>query len=384
MTAPKAPAALSIRMLTADPNKLPQPNAGPYFLIGKKGAYIYKNSHFGRIIRPVDELPTLSDLLDDNGKPTPAILWATLPKMPQELFGKALSFFASVWHKQHTEAMVDITWSEKQGYRLFVPKQKASGGHVECQRKAEHYEQDSRIVGTIHSHCNFSAFHSGTDESDAKEHDGLHITLGNVDSAFPSVAAMISDAGNNWKVEPKDLMEMPLKPVPHPDWWMDQIEAPMFAVGKKTQAKDKRTATKTTSLVPLDGGRGNGTSHPPISQIAAQKRLTGGNASTEDYDESDEYEYWLRRAFMDDEFDRTEERKQNRITPIRLRKNEQPTIEEVFATYALTGAQDTVMTDSLSLLAELDYVLAAAGLRIDYSLIEGTQPAADQFREYTS
>lgn len=37
-----------------------------------------------------------------------------------------------------------------------------------------------KLYGTIHSHCDFSAFHSGVDDADEKKFDGLHITIGHV------------------------------------------------------------------------------------------------------------------------------------------------------------------------------------------------------------
>jgi hypothetical protein len=35
-------------------------------------------------------------------------------------------------------------------------------------------------VGTIHSHCDFGAFHSGTDHEDESTFDGLHVTFGDI------------------------------------------------------------------------------------------------------------------------------------------------------------------------------------------------------------
>lgn len=38
------------------------------------------------------------------------------------------------------------------------------------------------LFGTIHSHCDFGAFHSGVDDADEYGFDGVHITIGNVNS----------------------------------------------------------------------------------------------------------------------------------------------------------------------------------------------------------
>lgn len=45
---------------------------------------------------------------------------------------------------------------------------------------AQLYEQGFTLNGTIHSHCNASAFQSGTDEKDETNQPGVHITLGHV------------------------------------------------------------------------------------------------------------------------------------------------------------------------------------------------------------
>lgn len=49
---------------------------------------------------------------------------------------------------------------------------------------SELLDQGYSIFGTIHSHCDFSAFHSGTDNADELDFDGLHITVGHVNSNF--------------------------------------------------------------------------------------------------------------------------------------------------------------------------------------------------------
>lgn len=48
----------------------------------------------------------------------------------------------------------------------------------------ELYKEGFRIIGTIHSHGNMNAFHSGTDDNDEYNFDGLHITIGKVNSGW--------------------------------------------------------------------------------------------------------------------------------------------------------------------------------------------------------
>lgn len=120
-----------------------------------------------------------------------------LPKLPQEVIYNALLFFRKVYNKFRAEAIVLLAYNEaKEEYKLFCPKQKVSGGHIDYDRDLserlttlrENEDEDWREllesgytrVGTIHSHCNFQAFHSGTDTEDESSFNGVHITLGHV------------------------------------------------------------------------------------------------------------------------------------------------------------------------------------------------------------
>jgi hypothetical protein len=60
------------------------------------------------------------------------------------------------------------------------------------------------MVGTIHSHCNFSAFHSGTDTHDEETFDGIHITLGHVDRKEFSMVASVAVNANRVQLEPEN------------------------------------------------------------------------------------------------------------------------------------------------------------------------------------
>jgi hypothetical protein len=132
-----------------------------------------------------------------------------LPKLPQEVIYKALLFFRKVYNKHHAEAIVLLAYNEAQKeYKLFCPKQKVSGGHIDYDRDLSErlttvrenedsdwlalLEDGYTKVGTIHSHCNFQAFHSGTDTGDEASFNGVHITLGHVVDQEFSVAASLA------------------------------------------------------------------------------------------------------------------------------------------------------------------------------------------------
>lgn len=133
-----------------------------------------------------------------------------LPKVPAHIIYKALLFFRKVYRKHRSEAAVILCYNpDTDEYGLYCPKQDVSGAHVDYDRRfynrnkrgevnvpeagenhqtygkiddvmIEMSKQGFRNVGTIHSHANFSAFHSGTDTHDESSFDGVHITLGHV------------------------------------------------------------------------------------------------------------------------------------------------------------------------------------------------------------
>lgn len=231
------PKAFETILLQEDLDAMPLPNGAPHFVVGRKGAYVHKNMFFGRVLVPVKEITTLPDI---TGK---GVLWLDVPPFPPELLAKAWSFFRWAWDERKSEAMVDIVWRPDRGYSLFVPPQTASAGGVKCVRNEEHYG-DAQLIGTIHSHCNGSAYHSSTDTHDAEEHDGLHITLGHVSANKPDMDFMVSANKVRWeKIKPEEVMaEGDLVFTPHPEWWqrfhehklaVDKFKGQRFAAGAR-------------------------------------------------------------------------------------------------------------------------------------------------------
>lgn len=232
---PAAPGLFGVMSAPQTTDELPLPTNGPYFVLSKEAVMVHRNFHFGRVIVPINQLEMLNKL-------EPKLVYDDI-LVPKELVEQAWSFFRAILKYRKSEAMVDIVFdhdagrrakrTERQGwddmgYRLFVPPQRASHGGVEAQRTGAHYK--GQIVGTIHSHCDFGAFHSGTDTHDADGHDGLHITIGFNNHAQPQIATMISVAGERWNFEAKEIWgDTPYTPLQHPVWWERYVKDPLPA-----------------------------------------------------------------------------------------------------------------------------------------------------------
>ena len=125
----------------------------------------------------------------------------------------ALPIFESVFQNHQSESYLTLLFSKKlQSYRLWCPKQTVSYASVNYDRtdtvpvEERNYigsEGDGwQMVGTIHSHCDFSAFHSGTDEADEASFDGVHLTFGHVNRNEFSIASSIVFSNNRTQVSP--------------------------------------------------------------------------------------------------------------------------------------------------------------------------------------
>lgn len=142
----------------------------------------------------------------------------------------ALAYFQAIFAKYRAESNVILLANEEQKtWRVFIPVQingqfagvdyipptaeslethKGKPHHpkvVEAYNEySELYAAGWRSFGTIHSHCSFTAFHSSTDDKDDKDNDGLHITIGKVNTE-PDFAARLMIRGRHWDYTLKEL-----------------------------------------------------------------------------------------------------------------------------------------------------------------------------------
>ena len=140
------------------------------YIMDAKGIKILKRSAIGTFLvdaNKLEELPTIDEKI--------AI---STEKIPSSIIQKTLAWFKRVYQDQTSEAIVFLFYHHTHGWEVKPPKQTAIGMSVDYEERPEMDGDGWTIAGTIHSHCNSSAFHSGTDESDEKEFDGIHLTIG--------------------------------------------------------------------------------------------------------------------------------------------------------------------------------------------------------------
>lgn len=191
------------------------PKIGTYYVVAKDGIYIHVNRAVGSALVKATEIPWL--------KSANTHINLSLPKIPGRIIGQAWKFFSKIYAQYQSESYLQLYYSKKLNqYRLWCPKQTVSFGGVHYDRsdqfsakEREGTELDSteikqesvwNCVGTIHSHCNFSAFHSGTDTADESTFDGIHLTIGHVDREEFSLVSSVAICDNRLQLEPENCV----------------------------------------------------------------------------------------------------------------------------------------------------------------------------------
>ena len=169
------------------------------YLIGKSGISLKKRLGIIDSIVPVDSISFLEDVYPD----------ATMHINPisKEVAAQTMTFFKAIYNIHRSEAIVLIFHHPETGdIKVLPPHQKVRGAACDYTRGSVRIEGYD-LIGTIHSHANFSAFHSGTDAGDEKTFDGLHITFGHVDDSEISISCSIVVNGFRVIVDPNEYID---------------------------------------------------------------------------------------------------------------------------------------------------------------------------------
>ena len=168
------------------------------YIVAKNGLFVKKKLGIMESITPVNDIPTLEYEV------TPYVKMR-LPKIPKPIFCSIFSLFRKVYELYRTESTALLFYDEKKKkFKVGVPYQKVSFTGCEVIKMGS--PNGYITIGSVHSHCNFSAFHSGTDIIDEEYIEGLHITIGNVDEDQFSIVASIVSNKKRFKVDPLDFI----------------------------------------------------------------------------------------------------------------------------------------------------------------------------------
>jgi hypothetical protein len=200
-------------------DKAPHPTV-PYYIHAAEGDYIYRDTQIGTVLlKETKKLP-----LGRIGYAQGVFTWKG-EKIPGKIISQAHDFFKRTFEKHHAEAEVLITMHNETGeYRLFVPYQRVNHSGVKSVYEPTHVSKDYTVVGTLHSHCDFTAFHSGTDSGDASDMDGVHFTIGFVNRDVPQIVAMVTMNGKEFHYkDPSEIAEIEFGTETAPAWWDNYV-----------------------------------------------------------------------------------------------------------------------------------------------------------------
>lgn len=173
----------------------PPPEDDIAFIVGRDGLYVQKRTVVYRATVPAKEIPTLA--------PVEVKAEYALPPIPAELVMQMFLFFRAVWEREHSEAIVLISWNKTRGtFRLDAPEQHVDSTRCRYELADFRPAEGFTLVGSCHSHGTLLAYHSGKDEGDESTFDGIHLTFGRITDKRLDIVASLAVGGTRF---PQDV-----------------------------------------------------------------------------------------------------------------------------------------------------------------------------------
>lgn len=168
------------------------------YIATKNGIFLRKDLGTIRSCIPVNKISFLKEL-------TP-YAELKIPQIDTRHISRALGFLKWVYATHHSEGGLIIYYNpQTHEYIIHAPKQKVSACAVNWDNTVESIPKDFIRMGTIHSHADMSAFHSGTDVQDEENFDGLHITMGHLGAETPTIVASVVVNGTRFPVSKEEI-----------------------------------------------------------------------------------------------------------------------------------------------------------------------------------
>jgi hypothetical protein len=234
-------------------------------------------------------------------KTAPEFRW-TAGRIPITLIGKVVVFFREVYLKHKSEAQVRMFFNKAEGWLIQVRPQRVAGAsttEIPGDNTGISPLDPSWVeVGTIHSHANFGAHQSGTDKNNEQHTNGIHITIGDVNTLKLSwharayfegiehvidLASWICCVPKGFECLANDALEklplllrgIPADKLAIPQEWLDNIREPAalvnYGVGNftypyaRTQGLDDETPPVAHRLRPLPAAIPASTTLPAVT-----------------------------------------------------------------------------------------------------------------------
>lgn len=180
---------LQSRFIIKRDNKFEWPeNEKIFYVISKDGMFVCRDHPFFRSCTRVHRIPR-------ELKPQKRFFVPKFPKLPGIMLDNIVGWFQEVYERYKTEAVALLVWDSIEKCPLVVVPPQITHLHQYGISKSLHggdvtYEPlplapHLSVYGDIHSHMDFGAYSSYTDEKDEEYRPGLHIVVGKLKSQKP-------------------------------------------------------------------------------------------------------------------------------------------------------------------------------------------------------
>lgn len=208
------------------------PKDGTYYVLGKNGFFLRKNTGIVSAMVKVEKISFLQDI--------EAAAQLHLPKLPAESMREVENFFRAVYDEHGSEAVILIHYNKSDNLYYFeCPVQTVSGGAADYESGTRY--EGYQLVGSIHSHASMDAFHSSTDHKDEMNFDGIHITFGHMDQEKFTISCEVVVNNNRFKINPEGVIDG----IQKTDWKpVSAFQKAKKKVAKTVKVKGKVVAKK--------------------------------------------------------------------------------------------------------------------------------------------
>lgn len=170
------------------------------YIVNKEGTFLRKKIGITDALVKVNNISHLKSSISSFGK-------INIPKIPGSYVSKLTKFFKWAYDEYNGESIVLIYYDpELNDFEIFPTDQEVSGASASYTKEGLSHT-GYLLVGTIHSHANFGASHSGVDDDDELNFDGVHVTIGNVNDTYQSISCSVVVNGNRFIYDAENYLE---------------------------------------------------------------------------------------------------------------------------------------------------------------------------------
>jgi hypothetical protein len=195
-------------------DKFRDPPDAMFYLLARDGLYLVRRSELFTTELRVQGVPWLEPHAERAQLHLPA-------KIPAQLLDQALAFFRTVFDRLRAEAALLLYYVPAENrYELIAPHQDVTP--FSCEYTIGPTPEGRIRAGSLHSHGNLDEGHSDVDTADERFEDGLHMTVGAIDSV-PRISCDLVVGGRRFPVPLADVVDRAYTEQSVPAEWLSAV-----------------------------------------------------------------------------------------------------------------------------------------------------------------